>query len=251
MAKVVLENLMKRFGDNVVIQDLNIEIQDSEFIVFVGPSGSGKSTILRIIAGLESLTSGEIRIGDRVVNKLSPRERDIAMDFRIYALFPHMSVFDNMSCGRRKRRVDKDKIEPRVRDTARSLEIEEFLERRPAEPSGGQQRVTLGRAIVRQAQAFLLDEPLSNLDAKHRVGARAFLSDLHNELQATFICVTHDQVEAMTMGDCIAVLGRQYLQQIDTPEHLPRKTQRQARGRQHRCRTKDLASSTKLKNPSL
>lgn len=221
MAKVAFRDVLKRFGDTLVIKDLNVEVQDGEFLVFVGPSGSGKSTILRMVAGLDKVTDGEILIGDQVINNRAPKDRDIAMVFQSYALYPNMTVYDNMAYGLRKRRVDKEKIDERIKSTAQSLGIPNLLDRKPGQLSGGQrQRVALGRAIVRDPQAFLLDEPLSNLDAKLRVEARAFLSDLHDRLGATFIYVTHDQVEAMTMGNRIAVIAYNYLQQVDTPENL-------------------------------
>lgn len=221
MATVTFRNYTKRFGDTLVLKDIDLSVEDGEFVVFVGPSGSGKSTLLRTIAGLDEVTDGEILIGDRVVNDVAPKDRDIAMVFQSYALYPHMTVYDNMAYGLRKRKVDKDVIDDRIRSVAESLEISQLLGRRPNELSGGQrQRVAVGRAIVREPKAFLLDEPLSNLDAKLRVGARAFLSNLHEELGATFIYVTHDQIEAMTMGSRIAVLANNYLQQYDTPANL-------------------------------
>jgi multiple sugar transport system ATP-binding protein len=221
MASVTYRHVYKRFGDVNVIYDLNIDIADGEFLVFVGPSGCGKSTSLRMLAGLEEVTDGEILIGDRVVNNVAPKDRDIAMVFQSYALYPHMTVYDNMAFGLRLRRTPKQIIDERVRDVAKSLDIAHLLDRRPRQLSGGQrQRVALGRAIVREPAVFLLDEPLSNLDAKLRVEARAFISRLHQRLGTTFIYVTHDQVEAMTMGTRIAVLSSGYLQQIDTPSKL-------------------------------
>jgi len=205
----------------VAVKDLNIEVADKEFLVLVGPSGCGKSTSLRMLAGLEEISDGEIWIGDRVVNNVAPKDRDIAMVFQSYALYPHMSVYDNMAFGLKLRKTPKQVIEQRVRDTAKSLGIEQLLDRKPRQLSGGQrQRVAVGRAIVREPAVFLMDEPLSNLDAKLRVEARAFISKLHQRLGTTFIYVTHDQVEAMTMGTRIAVMNAGELQQIDTPQQL-------------------------------
>lgn len=222
MASVTYRHVYKRFSPEItVINDLNIEIADGEFLVFVGPSGCGKSTSLRMLAGLEEITDGEILIGDRVVNNVAPKDRDIAMVFQSYALYPHMTVYDNMAFGLKLRRTPKQIIDERVRDAAKSLDIAHLLDRRPRQLSGGQrQRVALGRAIVREPAVFLLDEPLSNLDAKLRVEARAFISRLHQRLGTTFIYVTHDQTEALTMGTRIAVLSAGYLQQIDSPSKL-------------------------------
>jgi multiple sugar transport system ATP-binding protein len=221
VASVTYRNVTKRWGDFAAVKDLSIEIPDGEFLVFVGPSGCGKSTSLRMLAGLEEITAGEILIGDRVVNNVAPKDRDIAMVFQSYALYPHMTVYDNMAFGLRLRRTPKQVIDERVRETAASLGIEQLLDRRPRQLSGGQrQRVALGRAIVREPAVFLLDEPLSNLDAKLRVEARAFISKLHQRLGTTFIYVTHDQTEAMTMGERIAVLRAGELMQIDTPTNL-------------------------------
>ncbi len=221
MASVTYRNVHKSFGDTHVIKNLNIEVEDGEFLVFVGPSGCGKSTSLRMLAGLEEISDGEILIGDRVVNNVAPKDRDIAMVFQSYALYPHMTVYDNMAFGLKLRRTPKKIIDERVRDAADSLGIGHLLDRRPRQLSGGQrQRVALGRAIVREPAVFLLDEPLSNLDAKLRVEARAFISRLHQRLNTTFIYVTHDQTEAMTMGTRIAVLSAGYLQQIDSPSNL-------------------------------
>lgn len=221
MASVTYRNVHKRYGDVNVIKDLNIEVEDGEFLVFVGPSGCGKSTSLRMLAGLEEISDGEILIGDRVVNNVAPKDRDIAMVFQSYALYPHMTVYDNMAFGLKLRRTPKKVIDERVRSAAKSLDIAHLLDRRPRQLSGGQrQRVALGRAIVREPAVFLLDEPLSNLDAKLRVEARAFISRLHQRLGTTFIYVTHDQVEAMTMGSRIAVLSAGFLQQIDSPSNL-------------------------------
>ncbi|MBZ0310535.1 MAG: ABC transporter ATP-binding protein [Anaerolineae bacterium] len=222
MASVTYRHVYKRFTPEItVINDLNIEVEDGEFLVFVGPSGCGKSTSLRMLAGLEEITDGEILIGDRVVNNVAPKDRDIAMVFQSYALYPHMTVYDNMAFGLKLRRTPKQIIDERVRDAAKSLDIAHLLDRRPRQLSGGQrQRVALGRAIVREPAVFLLDEPLSNLDAKLRVEARAFISRLHQRLGTTFIYVTHDQTEALTMGTRIAVLSAGYLQQIDSPSKL-------------------------------
>ncbi len=221
MASVSYRHVTKRWGDVVAVRDLNIEIPDGEFLVFVGPSGCGKSTSLRMLAGLEEVTDGEILIGDRVVNNVAPKDRDIAMVFQSYALYPHMTVYDNMAFGLRLRRTPKQVIDERVREVAASLGIEQLLDRRPRQLSGGQrQRVAVGRAIVREPAVFLLDEPLSNLDAKLRVEARAFISKLHQRLGTTFIYVTHDQTEAMTMGERIAVMRAGELMQIDSPSFL-------------------------------
>ncbi len=221
MASVTYRNVYKRYGDVVVINDLNMEIADKEFVVFVGPSGCGKSTSLRMLAGLEEISEGEILIGDRVVNDVPPKDRDIAMVFQSYALYPHMSVYDNMAFGLKLRKTPKAEIDRRVREAASILGLEHLLDRKPKALSGGQrQRVAVGRAIVREPAVFLMDEPLSNLDAKLRVTARAEISKLHQRLGTTFIYVTHDQVEAMTMGDRIAVLSDGILQQIDTPRNL-------------------------------
>ncbi len=221
MAGVKFEHVWKRFGDVVAVRDLTMEVKDKEFLVLVGPSGCGKSTTLRMLAGLEEVTEGTIWIGDRIVNDVPPKDRDIAMVFQSYALYPHMSVYDNMAFGLKLRKVPKDEIERRVREAAKILGIENLLGRKPRALSGGQrQRVALGRAIVREPQVFLLDEPLSNLDAKLRVQTRAELIKLHRRLQTTFIYVTHDQVEAMTMADRIAVLNNGVLQQLDTPQNL-------------------------------
>lgn len=222
MASVTFRHVWKRYaGNTVAVKDLNIEIADKEFLVFVGPSGCGKSTSLRMLAGLEEISDGEILIGDRVVNNVAPKDRDVAMVFQSYALYPHMTVYDNMAFGLRLRKTPKHIIDQRVREAAKSLGIETLLERRPRQLSGGQrQRVAVGRAIVREPAVFLMDEPLSNLDAKLRVEARSFISKLHQRLGTTFIYVTHDQVEAMTMGTRICVLSAGELQQIDTPFNL-------------------------------
>jgi multiple sugar transport system ATP-binding protein len=221
MARVLYNHVTKRFGEVVAVNNLTMEIHDKEFLVIVGPSGSGKSISLRMLAGLEEIDEGEIWIGDRIVNDVAPKDRDIAMVFQSYALYPHMSVADNMSFGLKLRKMPKPQIEDRVKQAAESLGIGELLDRRPKQLSGGQrQRVAVGRAIVRQPQVFLMDEPLSNLDAKLRVEARTFITKLHMQLGTTFIYVTHDQVEAMTMADRIAVLDHGILQQLDTPHNL-------------------------------
>ena len=203
------------------LEDVNIEINDGEFVVLVGPSGCGKTTLLRMVAGLEDITEGEISIADKVVNKIAPKDRDIAMVFQNYALYPHMSVYDNMAFSLKLRKLPKHEIDQKVKDAAKTLEIDELLERKPKALSGGQrQRVAMGRAIVRNPQAFLMDEPLSNLDAKLRVQMRAELGQLHTQLKTTTLYVTHDQVEAMTMGDRVAVIRKGVLQQIDTPREI-------------------------------
>jgi len=203
------------------LEDINIEINDGEFVVLVGPSGCGKTTLLRMVAGLEDITEGEIFIGDKIVNEVAPKDRDIAMVFQNYALYPHMSVYDNMAFSLKLRKLPKEEIDKKVKDAARTLEISELLERKPKALSGGQrQRVAMGRAIVRSPEAFLMDEPLSNLDAKLRVQMRAELGQLHTQLETTTLYVTHDQVEAMTMGDRVAVIRKGELQQIDTPREI-------------------------------
>lgn len=221
MASVTFSHIYKRYGDTTVVSDLDIQVQDKEFLVFVGPSGCGKSTSLRMLAGLEEISEGEILIGDRVVNNVAPKDRDVAMVFQSYALYPHMTVYDNMAFGLKLRKTPKKIIDERVHEAAKSLGIDHLLDRRPRQLSGGQrQRVAVGRAIVREPAVFLMDEPLSNLDAKLRVEARSFISKLHQRLETTFIYVTHDQVEAMTMGTRICVLNAGRLQQIDTPFNL-------------------------------
>ncbi len=221
MASVTYEHVTKRFGDVVAVNDLSLEVRDKEFLVLVGPSGCGKTTALRLLAGLEEITEGNIYIGDRLVNDVAPKDRDIAMVFQSYALYPHMTVYDNMAFGLKLRKMPKSEIDRRVKEAAAILGIEQLLDRKPKQLSGGQrQRVALGRAIVREPKVFLMDEPLSNLDAKLRVQTRAELSKLHQRLQTTFIYVTHDQMEAMTMGTRIAVLKDGILQQLDTPQNL-------------------------------
>jgi multiple sugar transport system ATP-binding protein len=222
MADVRFEHVYKRYGENPpVITDLNLKVEDHEFLVLVGPSGCGKSTALRMIAGLEDITEGELYIGDRLVNDVAPKDRDIAMVFQNYALYPHMTVFDNMAFALTLRHIPKDEIQQRVERAAQMLGITPYLKRKPRELSGGQrQRVALGRALVRDPQVFLLDEPLSNLDAKLRVQTRAEISRLHQATGTTFVYVTHDQVEAMTMGDRIAVLNAGIIQQLGTPQDL-------------------------------
>jgi multiple sugar transport system ATP-binding protein len=221
MASVTYEHVYKRFGDVIAVNDLDIQIEDKEFLVLVGPSGCGKTTALRLLAGLEEISDGRIFIGSQVVNDVAPKDRDIAMVFQSYALYPHMSVYDNMAFGLKLRKTPKEEIKRRVQEAAQLLGIEQLLDRKPRQLSGGQrQRVAVGRAIVREPKVFLFDEPLSNLDAKLRVETRANISKLHQQLQTTFIYVTHDQVEAMTMASRIAVMNKGILQQIDTPQHL-------------------------------
>ena len=222
MAQVSLKSIYKKYAGGVVaVTDFNLEIKDKEFMIFVGPSGCGKSTTLRMIAGLEEISEGELYIGDRLVNDVPPKDRDIAMVFQNYALYPHMTVYDNMAFGLKLRKTPKDEIKRRVDEAARILGIEQYLTRKPKALSGGQrQRVALGRAIVREPQVFLLDEPLSNLDAKLRAQMRTELSQIHQRLGTTFIYVTHDQTEAMTMADRICVMKDGLIQQVDTPQHL-------------------------------
>jgi len=222
MAKVTLERLRKVYPNGFVgVDDATFDIGDGELLVLVGPSGCGKSTLLRMIAGLETITSGELRIGDRVVNDMAPKDRDIAMVFQSYALYPHMTVAENLGFGLKLRGASKEEIASRVRESAQMLELESLLDRKPAALSGGQrQRVALGRALVRQPQVFLLDEPLSNLDAKLRASTRVEIARLHRKLGTTMIYVTHDQVEAMTLGQRIVVLDKGRIQQIDTPMAL-------------------------------
>lgn len=220
MSSVVLKNLVKSYdGKKNIIDNINLEIKDKEFIVLVGSSGCGKSTILRLISGLEEITDGEIYIDNVKVNNVHPKDRDIAFVFQSYALYPHMSVYDNIAFGLKMRKYSKDEIDKKVRDVAKSLNLEELLDRKPRQLSGGQrQRVALGRAIVREPKVFLMDEPLSNLDANLRVQMRTEIKKLHKKLQTTFIYVTHDQTEALTMGDRIVVLDKGVIQQVDTPE---------------------------------
>ena len=222
MASLSLRNVYKRYpGGVTAVSDFNLEIKDKEFIILVGPSGCGKSTTLRMVAGLEEISEGEVYIGDRLVNDVAPKDRDIAMVFQNYALYPHMTVFDNMAFGLKLRKTPKDEIKRRVEEAARILDIEHLLERKPKALSGGQrQRVALGRAIVREPKVFLLDEPLSNLDAKLRAQMRTEISKLHLRLGTTFIYVTHDQTEAMTMGTRIVVMKSGLIQQVDTPQNL-------------------------------
>ena len=222
MANITFKNVVKTYGNNnTVIPDLNLEIRDKEFIVLVGPSGCGKSTTLRMIAGLEEVTAGDLYIGEKRVNDVPPKDRDIAMVFQSYALYPHMTVYKNMAFALEMRKTPKDEIDRKVREAARILGLEEYLSRKPKELSGGQrQRVALGRAMVRDPAVFLLDEPLSNLDAKLRTEMRSQISALHKRLQTTFVYVTHDQTEAMTMGDRIVVMKDGVIQQVDTPHNL-------------------------------
>ena len=222
MARVQFDHVYKRFNKTDVVKDINLDIEDKEFLVLVGPSGCGKSTCLRMVAGLEDVTEGDIIIGDRVVNGIDPKDRNIAMVFQNYALYPHMTVFDNIAFGLKLRHIPKEKIKTRVYEAAEILGLEDYLKRKPKELSGGQrQRVALGRAIAREdAQVFLMDEPLSNLDAKLRVQMRAESIKIHQRVQTTFIYVTHDQTEAMTMGSRIAVLNGGLVQQVGTPQDL-------------------------------
>ncbi len=221
MAEVSIRNVSKTYGDNEVLHDVSVEVADGEFVVIVGPSGCGKSTLLRMVAGLEEITTGEIAIGGRVVNDLEPKDRDIAMVFQNYALYPHMSVFNNMAYGLKLKGLPRDEIERRVRQAAETLQIADYLDRKPRQLSGGQrQRVAMGRAIVRDPAVFLFDEPLSNLDAKLRVQMRVEIRKLQHRLGVTALYVTHDQVEAMTMGDRLIVLHDGYAEQIGAPMEL-------------------------------
>ncbi|MGC4378036.1 sn-glycerol-3-phosphate ABC transporter ATP-binding protein UgpC [Fictibacillus sp. Mic-4] len=222
MAEIKLKNIVKRYDNKVTaVHDFNLDIEDKEFIVFVGPSGCGKSTTLRMIAGLEDITEGDLIIGDRVVNDVAPKDRDIAMVFQNYALYPHMNVYDNMAFGLKLRKFKKDEIDRRVKEAARILGLEQYLDRKPKALSGGQrQRVALGRAIVRDAKVFLMDEPLSNLDAKLRGQMRTEIAKLHQRLQTTTIYVTHDQTEAMTMATRIVVMKDGRIQQVGTPKEV-------------------------------
>ena len=225
MASLSLKHINKTYPNGFeAVKDFNLEIEDKEFIIFVGPSGCGKSTTLRMIAGLEDITSGELKIGDKVVNDVEPKDRDIAMVFQNYALYPHMTVYDNMAFGLKLRKVPKDEIDKKVREAAKILDLEKLLDRKPKALSGGQrQRVAMGRAIVRNPKVFLMDEPLSNLDAKLRVQMRIEISKLHENLGATIIYVTHDQTEAMTLGTRIVVMKDGVVQQVDTPQNLYQK----------------------------
>ena len=221
MSTVTFEHVTKRYGDVIAVNDLTLAINDGEFMVLVGPSGCGKTTSLRMIAGLEEISQGDLKIGDRIVNDVPPKDRDIAMVFQSYALYPHMTVRDNMAFGLKLRKLPKADIEKRVNEAAGILSLEKLLDRKPKELSGGQrQRVALGRAIVREPSVFLMDEPLSNLDAKLRVQTRAEIARLHQRMGPTFVYVTHDQVEAMTMGTRIAVMSDGLLQQVGTPQAL-------------------------------
>src|SRR4051812_28168579 len=222
MANITLDHVTKRYPDGYeAVKDMSLEIKDGEFVILVGPSGCGKSTALRMVAGLEDITDGELRIGDQVVNDRAPKDRDIAMVFQNYALYPHMSVRDNMGFALKLRGVDKEEIDRKVGEAAKTLDLTQHLDRRPAQLSGGQrQRVAMGRAIVRDPSAFLMDEPLSNLDAKLRVQMRAEVSRLQDRLETTTVYVTHDQTEAMTLGDRVAVMRAGVLQQVGPPQEL-------------------------------
>lgn len=222
MAKVIFKNIYKKYSEDVIaVKDFNLEIEDKEFVVLVGPSGCGKSTSLRMVAGLEDISEGEIYIGDTLVNEIPPKDRDIAMVFQNYALYPHMTVYDNMAFGLKLRKLSKAEIDEKVIEAAKILGIEKLLDRKPKALSGGQrQRVALGRAIVRNPKVFLMDEPLSNLDAKLRVQTRTEIKKLHNELETTFIYVTHDQTEAMTMGDRIVIMKDGIIQQAASPKEV-------------------------------
>jgi multiple sugar transport system ATP-binding protein len=222
MATVTFDHVYKRFSEDVIaVNDLNLQVADGEFLILVGPSGCGKTTALRCVAGLETISDGRLLIGDQVVNDVAPKDRDIAMVFQSYALYPHMSVFDNLAFGLKLRKMPKAEIDTRVREAAGILGLDRYLDRKPKALSGGQrQRVALGRAIVREPKVFLMDEPLSNLDAKLRVQTRAEIARIHRRLGTTIVYVTHDQVEAMTMGDRIAVMKDGLLQQVGTPEQL-------------------------------
>tara|TARA_B000000437_G_scaffold60447_1_gene43466 strand:- start:10 stop:1062 length:1053 start_codon:yes stop_codon:yes gene_type:complete len=221
MSKIVIKNLEKSFGDNKVINDFNIDINDGEFIVLVGPSGCGKSTLLRMISGLESINQGEIFLDEKLINNLLPSKREIAMVFQSYALYPHMSVFENMSFGLKMEKINKDEINQKVNDAAATLQIKDLLERKPKQLSGGQrQRVAIGRAITRNPKVFLFDEPLSNLDAALRSEMRVEISKLHKKLKSNIIYVTHDQIEAMTLADRIVVLNKGNIEQFGTPSEI-------------------------------
>src|SRR5574344_1508278 len=221
MSKVILKNLVKKYDTKTIIDNVSLEIKDKEFLVLVGSSGCGKSTLLRMIAGLETITRGEIFIDGNKVNDIQPKDRDIAFVFQSYALYPHMTVRENIAFGLKMRKIDKETIEKKVQEAAEILDLGEYLDRKPKQLSGGQrQRVALGRAIVRNPKVFLMDEPLSNLDAKLRVQMRSEIKKLHRKLQTTFIYVTHDQTEALTMGDRIVVFNNGVIQQVDTPENI-------------------------------
>ena len=221
MANVTLKNVVKKYDTKTIINNISLEVKDKEFLVLVGSSGCGKSTILRMIAGLEDITSGEIYIDDKCVNNVHPKDRDIAFVFQSYALYPHMSVYENIAFPLKMRNLKKDEIDKKVKEAADILNLSEYLDRKPKQLSGGQrQRVALGRAIVRNPKVFLMDEPLSNLDAKLRVQMRSEIKKLHEKLQTTFIYVTHDQTEALTMGDRIVVLDKGVIQQADKPEEI-------------------------------
>ena len=225
MASLSLQHINKTYPNGFqAVKDFNLDIEDKEFIIFVGPSGCGKSTTLRMVAGLEEITSGTLKIGDKVMNDVEPKDRDIAMVFQNYALYPHMTVYDNMAFGLKLRKVPKDEIDKKVREAARILDLDKLLDRKPKALSGGQrQRVAMGRAIVRDPKVFLMDEPLSNLDAKLRVQMRIEISKIHQKLGATIIYVTHDQTEAMTLGTRIVVMKDGVVQQVDTPQNLYQK----------------------------
>ncbi len=227
MAGLSLKNIKKEYDNGfIAVKDFNLEIEDKEFIIFVGPSGCGKSTTLRMIAGLEEISGGELFIGDKLMNDVAPKDRDISMVFQNYALYTHMTVYDNMAFGLKLRKTPKDEIEKRVQEAAKILDIAHLLDRKPKALSGGQrQRVAMGRAIVREPKVFLMDEPLSNLDAKLRVQMRTEIAKLHNKLETTFIYVTHDQTEAMTLGTRIVVLKDGFIQQVDSPQNLYHKPQ--------------------------
>ena len=241
MASVAFDGVTKRFDCVEAVRELTLEAGDGEFLVLVGPSGSGKTTALRMLAGLESISEGEIRIGERVINRVAPRERDIAMVFQDYALYPQMTVYDNLAFALRRRKAPKDEIDARVRRAAASIELDGLLDRKPRQLSGGQQqRVALGRALVRDPQVFLMDEPLSNLDAKLRVQTRGEIKKLQQEIGTTTVYVTHDQVEAMTMGDRIAVMNEGRLEQVGTPVELYERPGQHVRGRLHRLAGDEL-----------
>ncbi len=221
MASLTLKSVVKKYGDVLAVDDFSMDIKDKEFIVFVGPSGCGKSTTLRMIAGLEEITEGEVLIGDKLVNAVAPKDRDIAMVFQNYALYPHMNVYENMALALKNKKFKKDEIDRRIREAGKILDLEDLYKRKPKELSGGQrQRVAIGRAIVRKPKVFLMDEPLSNLDAKLRVKMRAEIGSLHKRLETTFIYVTHDQLEAMTLGERIVVMNKGLIQQIGSPDDI-------------------------------